>query len=173
MTSVADARKYLEQLIAADNSAGGEDLRAAAKVLLTELARADDKSLSEFSQMFLSFFSKRRTKDDNAVAQRTRVAPTARSVKGAEEEERFLSALRSHVLDDRAFADDLNSLEDCRAVGREGINRIYNALFDRSRSLPSKASRAKLVRDILDQRVVTVRSKKAADLLLGRIVPAE
>lgn len=168
MTSVADVRRYLEQLLAEDTSKETDALRVDARILLTELARADDKSLSEFSEMLFGLFSSRQKRTSDATTKRRRSPPVERANKGIEDEARFLSALQSALLDDAAFSAQLQALEDCKAVGREGLNRIYNALFRKQRPLGSKASRAKLLRDILDERVVAVRSKKAAELLLGR-----
>lgn len=159
-------------LVKSDRSDTDETVKAAAHSLLTELARVDDTSLSEFSVMFFDFFRKKKKTARTRPITGDDTQPRVR--RSAVEEARFLAMLREHFMDDVAFKTDLADLESCKVIGRDGLNRIYIELFKTQRALAPKATRSKLVRDILDARVLAVRSKKAAELLLGpRVVPAE
>ena len=84
-------------------------------------------------------------------------------------ESRALVELKATFESDADFRAALQRLKADRSITREGLNRLFCELFDRSRPLTTKATREKLVQDIADLRLERVRSKRAAEYFSGKV----
>jgi hypothetical protein len=147
-------RRQLEQaaLAASRDGASTEALNA----LFTKLSRFDDLEFAEVIRMFETLKLPRRA-DVEALE-------SARNL-----EQSVVADLRVAFDDDFAFRDALAKLQANKGITRDGLNRIYNELFSKQRSLASKATREKLVQDIADLRLTRVRSMRAAEYFSGKV----
>lgn len=84
-----------------------------------------------------------------------------------------LAKLRKALNDDDAFHNEMVALAKQRGATKPALTRVFYALFDRTRGVPSKATRGELLRLIEDERNILVRNQKMGQMLGRRIVPAE
>jgi ribosomal protein L12E/L44/L45/RPP1/RPP2 len=147
-------RKALEGVTSTSRADSAERLL---NDLLASLKRFDDRDVEEVIKMF-------------ALLKSPRPASAAKdaSAGAVSAEEAALAEMREKFDDDAGFRDALRRLKDNKSITREGLNRLYNQLFDKSRALAAKATRDKLILDIGDLRVERVRSKRAAEYFAGR-----
>ena len=123
---------------------------------LQSLTDLDDMSIEDF---FARIFAKPKT--------------TTRGEKPAVDPKALAARLRSALPDDDLFHEEVQKLRAQKAVTKPVLTKVYYDLFNRSRGVPSKATRSDLLRLIEDERTKLVRDGKMRDLLMGRIVPAE
>ncbi len=84
-----------------------------------------------------------------------------------------VAKLRQTFRDDDAFHRAMTEIERQRSATKPVLTKIFYELFDRTRGVPSKATRAELLRLIEDERNILVRNEKMGQMLGSRIVPAE
>lgn len=148
-------REFREQVLGLAASQGDAALEAHVSSFFSKLARFDDRDFEEVIKMFALL--------------RAPKAPTANKAAEAESAEAsLLRDLRRAFSNDVEFREVVQAMKVNKAIGREALNRIYCALFDKTRPLASKATRDKLIQDIADLRLERVRSKRAAEYFAGK-----
>lgn len=85
----------------------------------------------------------------------------------------IVNKLRPAFSNDEAFHREMDNIGANKAVTKPVLTKVFYALFDRTRGVPSKATRSDLLRLIEDERNILVRNEKMGKLLGRRIVPAE
>lgn len=128
----------------------------AVTLFLESLADLDDMSIEEF---FSRLFAKPKTREP--------------SKKPPADPKALASRLRDAFPSDDLFHNEIEKLDRQKTVTKPILTKIYYDLFNRTRGVPSKATRVDLLRLIEDERNKIVRDGKMRDLLAGRIVPAE
>lgn len=149
---VRDLRRRLEAM----TRAGSPDVS-------DETFRQFLQILADLDDMDIEAFFKRLT------GRATRPPP----LKGSFDEKAVVAKLRKALNDDNAFHDEIVALGKLRAATKPALTRVFYVLFDRTRGVPSKATRADLLRLIEDERNILVRNEKMGQMLGRRIVPAE
>lgn len=122
-------------------------------------------SLTEFDDMDLVDFFRRLRGERTRPARR----PVASKVNVGE----IVSRLQSAMPNDEAFHRAIDSLNKQKAVTKPVLTQVFYALFNRTKGVPSKATRADLLRLIEDERNILVRNQKMGEMLGRRTVPAE
>lgn len=141
-----------------------EALSAARPDLSEEMVTTFLQRLADLDDMTIEAFLKRVFKKPTAAA---------RARAPAVDTDLLVQQLRSALSDDDLFHDELQKLGAQRSVTKSILTQIYYVLFNRSRGVPSKSTRADLLRLIEDERNKLVRDGKMRELLIGRAVPAE
>lgn len=95
------------------------------------------------------------------------------SKRAAVDPNEIVARLRAKLLDDDAFAAELDLLHEDRGVTKQVLTQVFMTLFDRTRGIPKRATRDELLRLISDERNILVRNEKMGQVLGRRIVPAE
>lgn len=148
-------RDFKERILRATAGADDGEVHLQLNAFLTGLARFDDRDVEEVIKMFALL--------------RASKAPTVSKTAAAESAEAsVLRDLRATFNSDVEFREVIQAMKFNKAIGREALNRIYCALFDKTRPLASKATRDKLIQDIADLRLERVRSKRAAEYFAGK-----
>ena len=137
-------RDFKERILRATAGADDGEVHLQLNAFLTGLARFDDRDVEEVIKMFALL----------------RASESA--------EASVLRDLRATFNSDVEFREVIQAMKFNKAIGREALNRIYCALFDKTRPLASKATRDKLIQDIADLRLERVRSKRAAEYFAGK-----
>jgi hypothetical protein len=122
-------------------------------------------SLAEFDDMDLVDFFRRLRGERKQPAKQ----PVAAKVNVNE----IVSRLKSSMPNDDAFHRVIDALNSQKAVTKPVLTQVFYALFNRTKGVPSKASRADLLRLIEDERNILVRNQKMGEMLGRRPVPAE
>jgi hypothetical protein len=146
---VRDLRLRLEALAKADGAHSDD----AVSILLAILADFDDMNIE-------AFFRRLGGKSRNPTAP----APMS----GGD----VVSRLKSAFPNDDAFHNAITEIAAQKSATKPLLTQAYYDLFNRTRGVPKKATRADILRLIEDERNIAVRDAKMGRML-GRRVPAE
>lgn len=162
---VRDLRTILE--IAASREARDNADLEEINGFFTKLAQFDDMSLASFWALFRKQNKSRASSSE--LPQSTAATIEALEVQGAKD---AIRKLASAMRDDSEFDAVLDRVAGDKSITKPMLLSIFRGLFGVEAVLPSKATRAQMVRAIRTERIVRIRNERMESMLAGR-VPVE